>query len=81
MALNNYRTLGARDRANVVAFAIWRGDLDHLGVAAGVCAHVRLRLQRQAMDTLGAAALDISASVEAVGAGGDEPAPSTTLVR
>lgn len=25
----------------------------HIGVTAGVCAHVRLRLQRQAIDTLG----------------------------
>jgi DNA-binding CsgD family transcriptional regulator len=30
-----YRTLGARDRANAVALAIWRGDIT-LGQLAGI---------------------------------------------
>ncbi|OKI49085.1 tyrosine-type recombinase/integrase [Streptomyces sp. MJM1172] len=45
----------------------------HIGVTAGVYAHVRLRLQRQAIDTLG----------DALGAGDDDPdsPPAAVVVR
>jgi integrase len=45
----------------------------HIGVTAGVYAHVRLRLQRQAIDTLG--------SMLAEGEDSEEPPPSAGIVR
>ncbi|MFF0161825.1 hypothetical protein ACFYRY_30445 [Streptomyces sp. NPDC005263] len=45
----------------------------HIGVTAGVYAHVRLRLQRQAIDTLG--------DVLAEGSDSEEPPPSAVVVR
>ncbi|MFF1460787.1 tyrosine-type recombinase/integrase [Streptomyces sp. NPDC058330] len=45
----------------------------HIGVTAGVYAHVRLRLQRQAIDTLG--------DVLAEGGDSEEPPPSAVVVR
>lgn len=45
----------------------------HIGVTAGVYAHVRLRLQRQAIDTLG--------SMLAEGENSEEPPPSAGIVR
>ncbi len=52
----------------------------HIGVTAGVYAHVRLRLQRDAIDTL-STALDGPTAAKAVGFGDDEPPASVALVR
>ncbi|GGT22511.1 MULTISPECIES: hypothetical protein [Streptomyces] len=52
----------------------------HIGVTATVYAHVRLRLQRQAIDALGTA-LDGLRNTEAVNADGDEPPPCAASVR
>ncbi|GAA3236338.1 site-specific integrase [Streptomyces thermocoprophilus] len=52
----------------------------HIGVTAGVYAHVRLRLQRQAIDALGTA-LDGLTNTETVNADGDEPPPCAASVR
>lgn len=52
----------------------------YIGVTATVYAHVRLRLQRQAIDTLGTAT-DGPASTETVSAVGDEPPFCTAVVR
>ncbi|MFJ4703139.1 integrase [Streptomyces sp. NPDC088768] len=45
----------------------------HVGVTAGVYAHVRLRLQRQAIDTLSEALAE--------GDDSEEPPPSAVVVR
>lgn len=53
----------------------------HIGVTATVYAHVRLRLQRQAIDTL-STALNGPTNTERTANGGvDEPPPCTDLVR
>jgi hypothetical protein len=52
----------------------------HIGVTATVYAHVRLRLQRDAIDTL-STALHGPAITEAVGADGEEPPSRATHVR
>ncbi len=52
----------------------------HVGVTATVYAHVRLRLQRQAIDTLGTA-LDGLTGLGAVRNNDDEPPPCAPLVR
>lgn len=44
----------------------------HIGVTATVYAHVRLRLQRQAIDTLGTA-LDVPGNDESTRDNGDDP--------
>ncbi|RPK71491.1 hypothetical protein EES45_34385 [Streptomyces sp. ADI97-07] len=44
----------------------------HIGVTATVYAHVRLRLQREAIDTLGTA-LGSRETTETARSGGDEP--------
>jgi integrase len=51
----------------------------HIGVTATVYAHVRLRLQRQAIDGLGTA-LDDPTNAKAERTDGDEPPPSTAGV-
>lgn len=48
----------------------------HIGVTATVYAHVRLRLQRDATDTLSTALSDPTNT-----ANGDEPPPCAALVR
>ena len=52
----------------------------HIGVTATVYAHVRLRLQRDAIDMLGTA-LNGPASIETAGSDGDEPPPCAAFVR
>jgi integrase len=52
----------------------------HIGVTATVYAHVRLRLQRDAIDTL-STALDSPENTKTARSDGDEPPPCTTLVR
>ncbi|MFX4294513.1 tyrosine-type recombinase/integrase [Streptomyces bohaiensis] len=52
----------------------------HIGVTATVYAHVRLRLQRDAIDTL-SSALDGPTVAKTVSADGDEPPPCAALVR
>ncbi|MDH6623662.1 integrase [Streptomyces sp. LBL] len=52
----------------------------HIGVTATVYAHVRLRLQRDAIDTLGTA-LGSRETTETARSGGDEPPPRATGVR
>ncbi|WP_165989916.1 site-specific integrase [Streptomyces sp. YIM 98790] len=52
----------------------------HIGVTATVYAHVRLRLQRDAIDTL-STALDGRETTEMARSDGDEPPPCTALVR
>ncbi|MYX96070.1 tyrosine-type recombinase/integrase [Streptomyces sp. SID486] len=51
-----------------------------VGVTATVCAHVRLRLQRQAIDTL-STALDGPTVATTVSADGGEPPPCVAAVR
>ncbi len=51
----------------------------HIGVTAGVYAHVQLRLQRDAIDTL-SAALGGRETTKTVNSYGDEPPPCTKLV-
>lgn len=52
----------------------------HIGVTATVYAHVRLRLQRQAIDTL-STALNGPSITETVSRNGDGPPPCAALVR
>ncbi|GGJ73470.1 tyrosine-type recombinase/integrase [Streptomyces brasiliensis] len=52
----------------------------HIGVTATVYAHVRLRLQRDAIDTLGTA-LDGPTTIESANGDGDEPPHLSALVR
>ncbi|MGW2278083.1 tyrosine-type recombinase/integrase [Streptomyces sp. NPDC001770] len=52
----------------------------HIGVTATVYAHVRLRLQRDAIDTLGIALHGPAITETAIG-DGDEPPPCAALVR
>ncbi|MCC8339326.1 site-specific integrase [Streptomyces sp. R1] len=52
----------------------------HIGVTATVYAHVRLRLQRDAIDILGTA-LGGPETTKTVSSDGDEPPPCTALVR
>ncbi len=52
----------------------------HIGVTATVYAHVRLRLQRNAIDTL-STALSSGGITETASSDGDEPPPCTVLVR
>ncbi|MYT89976.1 tyrosine-type recombinase/integrase [Streptomyces sp. SID8359] len=52
----------------------------HIGVTATVYAHVRLRLQRDAIDTLGTA-LGNPQTTETARSDGDEPPPCNALVR
>ncbi|SCD39235.1 Phage integrase family protein [Streptomyces sp. di188] len=52
----------------------------HIGVTATVYAHVRLRLQRHAIDTL-STALDGPMIAKTVSADGDEPPSCAALVR
>ncbi|MFF7145890.1 hypothetical protein [Streptomyces nodosus] len=52
----------------------------HIGVTAVVYAHVRLRLQRNAIDTLGAA-LGSREITETACSDGDEPPPCAVFVR
>ncbi|MBP2363415.1 integrase [Streptomyces clavifer] len=52
----------------------------HIGVTATVYAHVRLRLQRDAIDTLGTA-LGSRETTETPRSGGDEPPPCAAPVR
>jgi hypothetical protein len=52
----------------------------HIGVTATVYAHVRLRLQRQAIDTL-STALSGPTNAEAAHDNGDEPPPCIAPVR
>ncbi|SDL91250.1 hypothetical protein SAMN05444921_102165 [Streptomyces wuyuanensis] len=53
----------------------------HIGVTATVYSHVRLRLQRNAIDTLGTA-LDGPTTIESAIGDGDEPPPLfSALVR
>jgi integrase len=52
----------------------------HIGVTATVYAHVRLRLQRDAIDTL-STALDSPVTAKTVSTDGDEPPPCAALVR
>ncbi|MEV3893876.1 tyrosine-type recombinase/integrase [Streptomyces anulatus] len=52
----------------------------HIGVTATVYAHVRLRLQRKAIDSL-STALDVPANNSSLSPCGDEPCSTTTLVR
>ena len=52
----------------------------HIGVTAGVYAHVRLRLQRDAIDALGTA-LGSPTITETTNGDGDEPPPCAALVR
>ncbi|WP_151898178.1 tyrosine-type recombinase/integrase [Streptomyces sp. C8S0] len=52
----------------------------HIGVTATVYAHVRLRLQRDAIDTL-SKALGSPETTETANGGGDEPPPCAALVR
>ncbi|RZE94251.1 hypothetical protein C0L86_21960 [Streptomyces sp. SCA2-2] len=52
----------------------------HIGVTATVYAHVRLRLQRDAVDTLSTALVGPE-TTETVNGDGDEPPPCATLVR
>ncbi|MEU2429883.1 site-specific integrase [Streptomyces sp. NPDC007861] len=52
----------------------------HIGVTAAVYAHVRLRLQRDAIDTLGTA-LGSRETTETARSGGDDPPPCVALVR
>lgn len=52
----------------------------HIGVTATVYAHVRLRLQRDAIDTLGTA-LGSTEPTETASGNGDEPPPCASLVR
>jgi hypothetical protein len=51
----------------------------HIGVTATVYAHVRLRLQRDAIDTL-STALGSRETTKTVSSDGDEPPPCTALV-
>jgi integrase len=52
----------------------------HIGVTATVYAHFRLRLQRDAIDTL-STALSCGGITETARSNGDEPPPCTVLVR
>ncbi|MBT2387979.1 hypothetical protein J7E87_00720, partial [Streptomyces sp. ISL-1] len=52
----------------------------HIGVTATVYAHVRLRLQRDAIDTL-STALGSLETTETARSDGDEPPTCTALVR
>ncbi|MFE2844323.1 hypothetical protein ACFXKS_12295 [Streptomyces scopuliridis] len=52
----------------------------YIGVTAGVYAHVRLRLQRQAIDALGTA-LDVPANDESTRDSGDDPPLCGATVR
>ncbi|MFJ1575124.1 hypothetical protein ACIOGX_08445 [Streptomyces sp. NPDC088147] len=52
----------------------------HIGVTATVYAHVRLRLQRDAIDALGTA-LVARETTETARSDGDEPPPCASLVR
>ncbi|MFS0698134.1 hypothetical protein [Streptomyces nitrosporeus] len=52
----------------------------HIGVTATVYAHVRLRLQRDAIDTL-STALGSPETTETARSDGDEPPPCASLVR
>ncbi len=52
----------------------------HIGVTATVYAHVRLRLQRDAIDTL-STALDSPENTKTARSDGDEPPPCAALVR
>lgn len=52
----------------------------HIGVTATVYAHVRLRLQRQAIDALGTA-LDVPANDESTRDSGDDPPLCGATVR
>ncbi|GAA0672288.1 hypothetical protein GCM10009535_59900 [Streptomyces thermocarboxydovorans] len=52
----------------------------HIGVTATVYAHVRLRLQRDAIDALGAALVGRE-TTETARSDGDEPPPCTAHVR
>ncbi|MEU5347841.1 hypothetical protein AB0H18_44820 [Streptomyces sp. NPDC020766] len=52
----------------------------HIGVTAGVYAHVRLRVQRDAIDALGTALVGRE-STETARSDGDEPPPCAALVR
>nr|WP_107503092.1 hypothetical protein [Streptomyces sp. DH-12] len=52
----------------------------HIGVTATVYAHVRLRLQRDAIDTL-STALGSPETTKTVSSDGDEPPPCAALVR
>ncbi|MYY15625.1 hypothetical protein GT018_08260 [Streptomyces sp. SID4912] len=55
-------------------------DHAHIGVTATVYAHVRLRLQGDAIDTL-STALDSPTGVKTVGHHGDVPPAGAALVR
>ncbi|MYS41280.1 hypothetical protein GTY23_08535 [Streptomyces sp. SID5998] len=52
----------------------------HIGVTATVYAHVRLRLQRDAIDTL-STALGSPENTKTARSDGDEPPPCAALVR
>ncbi|ELS53612.1 hypothetical protein STVIR_5363 [Streptomyces viridochromogenes Tue57] len=52
----------------------------HIGVTATVYAHVRLRLQRDAIDALGTALVGRE-TPETARSDGDEPPPCASLVR
>ncbi|GAA0926982.1 hypothetical protein GCM10009549_48840 [Streptomyces thermoalcalitolerans] len=69
-------------RHSAVALVAIKELLGHarIGVTAGVYAHVRLRLQRDAIDTL-STALSSGGITETASSDGDEPPPCTILVR
>ncbi|MDQ0987565.1 hypothetical protein QFZ71_004848 [Streptomyces sp. V2I9] len=52
----------------------------HIGVTATVYAHIRLRLQRDAINTL-STALGSPETAETASGDGDEPPPCAALVR
>jgi hypothetical protein len=54
--------------------------MPHIGVTATVYAHVRLRLQRDAINTLGTV-LNGPTTTETANGDGDEPPPCAALVR
>ncbi|MFI5759291.1 hypothetical protein [Streptomyces sp. NPDC051569] len=51
----------------------------HIGVTATIYAHVRLRLQRDAIDTLGTALGSPETTETASGDGDDPPAPAALV--
>ncbi|UGY94237.1 hypothetical protein [Streptomyces gobiensis] len=53
----------------------------HIGVTATVYAHVRLRLQQDAINTLSTALADSQMHVKTRAVDGNEPPPATALVR